>query len=339
MVTFKTSLISWLADVWYVRKKPPLGLILLSRLYSGVIRARQAAYRRGLKKIHRLPVPVIVVGNITVGGTGKTPLTIWLAGILVKAGFKPGNISRGYGGTAKDWPQRVYSDSDSRMVGDEALVIARRTSRPVVVGPGRVAAAQALLKLHDCDVIISDDGLQHYALGRDVEISVVDAQRRFGNQFCLPAGPLREPIARLEKVDFTIYNGCSVSDGLTFKVGGERAVNIRDPSQSKQLIDLVGKTIHVLAGIGNPQRFFDGLTGIGLNFDIREFPDHHDMKPSNIEYGDDSVVLMTEKDAVKCEAFAGNQHWYVPAEATVDKEFGEMILNKLAEKVNGRKAT
>ncbi len=339
MSTFKTSLTQWLVGVWYVRKKPPPGLILLSWFYSCVIRARQTAYRRGLKKIHHLSVPVIVVGNITVGGTGKTPLTIWLAGILVKAGFKPGIISRGYGGTAKEWPQHVCVNSDSRIVGDEALVIARRTSCPMVVGPSRVAAAQALLKLHDCDVIVSDDGLQHYALGRDMEISVVDSERCFGNQFCLPAGPLREPMARLEKVDFTIYNGRSVSEGSTFKVVAKRAVNIRDPSQSKQLIDLVGKNIHVLAGIGNPQRFFDGLSEIGLTFDIREFPDHHDFKPSNIEYGDGALVLMTEKDAVKCETFVGKHHWYVPAEATVDKEFGEMILNKLAEKINGRKAT
>ena len=339
MATFKTSLTNWLADVWYVRKKPLLSLILLSWLYSGVIRARQVAYRRGLKKIHHLPVPVIVVGNITVGGTGKTPFTIWLAGILVKAGFKPGIISRGYGGTSKNWPQHVFVDSDFRTVGDEALVIARRTSCPMVVGPDRVAAAQALLKHHDCDVIISDDGLQHYALGRDMEISVIDSHRRFGNQFCLPAGPLREPIARLEKVDFTVYNGPPIAGGFNIKIEGKWAVNIRNPSQKKQLLDFVGKKIHVLAGIGNPQRFFDGLTGIGLNFDIRKFPDHHDFNLSDIEYGNDLMVLMTEKDAVKCEAFAGEQHWYVPAEATVNMEFNKFILNKLADKINGRKTT
>ncbi len=339
MTTIRVGLIDWLADVWYVRKRPPRGLVLLSWIYTGVIYVRQAAYRKGLIKISFPSVPVIVVGNLTVGGTGKTPLTIGLVEIFVKAGFKPGIISRGYGGRALEWPQQVRVDSDPRSVGDEALVVVRRTLCPMVVGPNRVAAAQMLLNNHDCDVIVSDDGLQHYALGRDLEIVVVDSHRRFGNQFCLPAGPLREPVSRLEKVDFTIYNGSSSSDEFTIKVEGKWAINIRDPLQKKQLIEFSGKKIHALAGIGNPQRFFDGLTGKGLNFDIREFPDHHDFKLSDIEYGDDLVVLMTEKDAVKCEAFAGRQHWYVPAEAAVNKELGEMILKQLVEKSDGRNVT
>ena len=203
----KKTLARWATDIWY--KDPFIGVWLmpLGFLFSDAVRFRKFLYRHGVLKTHTLPVPVIVVGNITVGGTGKTPLIIWLAGFLKDSGFKPGIISRGYGGQAESWPQWVTADSDAKNVGDEALLIAKQTGCPMAVGPLRVDAANLLLKQADCNVILSDDGLQHYALNRDIEIAVIDGERRFGNGYCLPAGPLREPIERLQSVDFIIVNG------------------------------------------------------------------------------------------------------------------------------------
>jgi tetraacyldisaccharide 4'-kinase len=305
----------------------PLGF-----LFSDAVRFRKFLYRHGVLKTHTLPVPVIVVGNITVGGTGKTPLIIWLAGFLKESGFKPGIISRGYGGQAESWPQWVTADSDAKNVGDEALLIAKQTGCPMAVGPLRVDAANLLLRQADCTVILSDDGLQHYALNRAIEIAVIDGERRFGNGYCLPAGPLREPIERLQSVDFVIVNGeKSEENEFSMQLAGDTLVNLVTGEQ-KSLREFIGVDCHALAGIGNPERFFKLLEAAGLTCITHGFPDHYPFQRDDIEFSDNKPVLMTEKDAVKCRAFAGKQHWYLPVKAVPEPVFSEQLLNLLKRK-------
>ncbi len=328
----KKTLARWATDIWY--KDPFIGVWLmpLGFLFSDAVKFRKFLYRWGLLKTHTLPVPVIVVGNITVGGTGKTPLIIWLAGFLKDSGFKPGIISRGYGGQAESWPQRVMPDSQAKEVGDEALLIAKQTGCPMAVGPLRAEAANLLLRHTDCDVILSDDGLQHYALNRDIEIAVIDGERRFGNGYCLPAGPLREPIERLNSVDFIVVNGDKYEDReFAMQLVGEKAINLVTGEQ-KNLAEFKAGDCHALAGIGNPERFFKLLASAGLTCTVKSFPDHYLFQRQDITYADDKPVLMTEKDAVKCSAFAGKQHWYLPVKAVPDAVFAEQLLNLLREK-------
>ena len=328
----KKTLARWATDVWY--KDPFIGVWLmpLGFLFSDAVRFRKFLYRMGVLKTYTLPVPVIVVGNITVGGTGKTPLIIWMAGFLKDSGFKPGIISRGYGGLAESWPQWVTADCDAKNTGDEALLIAKQTGCPMVVGPLRVDAAKMLLKQADCNVILSDDGLQHYALNRAIEIAVIDGERRFGNGYCLPAGPLREPIERLRSVDFIIVNGekCEERE-FSMRLVGEKAVNLVTGEQ-KSLQEFNGIDCHALAGIGNPERFFKLLEVAGLACITHSFPDHYQFQRHDIEFSDNKPVLMTEKDAVKCIAFAGKQHWYLPVKAVPDPVFAEQFLNLLKRK-------
>jgi tetraacyldisaccharide 4'-kinase len=328
----KKTLSRWLLDVWY--KDPFLSVCLmpLGFLFSDAAKFRKFLYRLGILKTHTLPVPVIVVGNITVGGTGKTPLIIWMAGFLKNSGFKPGIISRGYRGRSATWPQWVTADSDAGTVGDEALLIAKETGCPMAVGPLRVDSASMLLKLADCDVILSDDGLQHYALNRDIEIAVIDGERRFGNGYCLPAGPLREPIERLKSVDFIIVNGEKYEEReFSMKLVGEMLINLVTGEQ-KSLQEFKGIDCHALAGIGNPDRFFTLLEAAGLTCITHSFPDHYQFQRRDIEFSGNKPVLMTEKDAVKCTAFAGKQHWYLPVKAVPDAVFSEQLLNLLRDK-------
>ncbi len=328
----KKTLTRWATDIWY--KDPFIGVWLmpLGFLFSDAVKFRKFLYRHGVLKTHTLPVPVIVVGNITVGGTGKTPLIIWLAGFLKDSGFKPGIISRGYGGQAESWPQMVTVDSDAKIVGDEALLIAKQTGCPMAVGPFRVDAANRLLKQADCNVILSDDGLQHYALNRDIEIAVIDGERRFGNGYCLPAGPLREPIERLQSVDFVIVNGEKSEDNeFSMRLVGDTVVNLVTGEQ-KSLQEFNAVDCHALAGIGNPERFFKLLESSGLTCITHSFPDHYQFQRQDIEFADNKPVLMTEKDAVKCMAFAGKQHWYLPVKAVSEDVFAEQLLKLLREK-------
>ena len=328
----KKSLARWATDIWY--KDPFIGVWLmpLGFLFSDAVKFRKFLYRHGVLKTHTLPVPVIVVGNITVGGTGKTPLVIWLAGFLKDSGFKPGIISRGYGGQAESWPQWVSADSDAKNVGDEALLIAKQTACPMAVGPLRADAAILLLKQADCNVILSDDGLQHYALNRDIEIAVIDGERRFGNGYCLPAGPLREPIERLQSVDLIIVNGEKSEDNeFSMQLVGDTVVNLVTGEQ-KYLKEFNAVDCHALAGIGNPERFFKLLDTAGLICTTHSFPDHYQFQRHDIEFSDNKPVLMTEKDAVKCTEFAGKQHWYLPVKAVPEPGFSEQLLNLLREK-------
>lgn len=330
----KKTLSRWLVDFWY--KDQFIGVILmpLGFLFRDFVKFRRFLYRIGVLKKHRLPVPVIVVGNITVGGTGKTPLLIWLAQLLTEQGFKPGIISRGYGGQAESWPQWVDVNSTAKQVGDEAVLIARQTGCPMAVGALRVDAAKLLLDKSACDVILSDDGLQHYALYRDIEIAVIDGERRFGNSYCLPAGPLREPIDRLQSVDFVVVNGEKSEDHeFSMQIIGHVAVNLVT-AQQKTLQEFNATHCHALAGIGNPDRFFKLLAAAGLTCKTHSFPDHYKFQPEDISFPSSSSgtmepVLMTEKDAVKCLEFAGSQHWYIPVTAVLETGFAGRLLTLL----------
>lgn len=317
-------------DYWYSPHPTRWLLTPLSGLFRLAVRARRWSYARGLLYTQVLPVPVLVIGNLTLGGTGKTPLVIWLARFLKHHGYRPGLISRGYGGQAQNYPQRVYSSSDPRQVGDEAILLAQRTACPVTVGPKRIAAAQALLAHSDCDVLLSDDGLQHYALARDIEILVVDGMRRFGNGHCLPAGPLREPLNRLQTVDLVVSGGNAHEGEFTMRMQLQEARNLKDGMQSP--LALFRHTpVHAVAGIGHPRRFFTQLQGYGLTLYEHPFPDHHRFQAADLAFGDNLPVLMTEKDAVKCTHFACDNYWCVPANATLPASFGQQVLYLLQQ--------
>lgn len=305
-----------------------LFLVPLSWLFCLIVLLRRKLYRSGFLKSVRFPVTVIIAGNITVGGSGKTPLVIALANWLVEQGYRPGIVSRGYGGVASTWPQQVRHDSDPKVVGDEPVLIARHSNVPMAVGPDRVAATQQLLEHHNCDVIIADDGLQHYALQRDIEIAVIDGVRRLGNGYCLPAGPLREKEKRLQEVDFIVTNGLAMHKEFAMTLKATEFINL----QTGQVIPLHtfrNQTCHAVAGIGHPQRFFQYLQSLGINVRTHEYSDHHRYRAEDIRFEDELPVLMTEKDAVKCKAFATSKVWYAPVEAQLDPGFFENLKSRL----------
>jgi tetraacyldisaccharide 4'-kinase len=306
---------------WYTRSPWLVLLTPVSLVYRFAVWLRRLAYRSGLARSHRVDVPVVVVGNITVGGTGKTPLVAWLAGYLQSKGYRPGIISRGYGGRAKRWPQQVRPDSDPGIVGDEAVLLAGITRCPMAVAPNRVAAARALIEHSDCNVIISDDGLQHYALQRDLEIAVIDGIRRFGTGFSLPAGPMREPVKRLQEVDLVVVNGLGSGAEHPMRMRLGVAHNLKDSTLTRELSGFRGLAVHAVAGIGNPERFFQSLQQAGMQVVDHAFPDHHRFTPADIGFGDGKPVLMTGKDAVKCRHFASENDWYVPVEVEFSAEF------------------
>lgn len=332
----KKSLIRWLEDAWYKEMYLSTWIMPFSMFYVDAVRLRRFMYRTGLKKTTKLPVPVIVVGNITVGGTGKTPLVIWLVEYLRTQGYNPGVISRGYAGEASLITQDVSADSTPQQVGDEAIVIFNRCQCPVTVGADRVSAGRKLLSQHPCDVLISDDGLQHYALQRDVEIVVIDGQRRFGNGYCLPAGPLREPIDRIRQVDLLVVNNPVEPQEAEFPMyyQGDEWINLQT-GERKTSEEFKNTRCHAIAGVGNPARFFSQLAAAGLECDTLAFPDHHAFKAEDITFKDSKPVLMTEKDAVKCRHFATARHWYLPVTAQLPAEFSQKLLKLLKEKHHG----
>ncbi len=318
-----------LDSYWADKNFIAVSLLPLAWLFTGLAALRRAAYRIGLVKATRLPVPVIVVGNISVGGTGKTPLTMWLVQRLRAAGFTPGVVSRGYGGSATSWPQWVTADSDPAQVGDEPVLIAQRAACPVAVAPQRVAAAHLLLARAHCDVLICDDGLQHYALARDVEIAVVDGTRQFGNGWRLPAGPLRESVARLRTVDFVVMHGDASAAEFALQLELGNVGNLRDAASVRDVAAFRGSSVHAVAGIGYPARFFQQLRAAGVQLIEHPFPDHHAYVPGDLDFGDALPVLMTEKDAVKCRAFAAAHWWVVVAQARVDERLATLVIEKL----------
>jgi tetraacyldisaccharide 4'-kinase len=329
------SFARWIEQQWQCIGPWHALLMPLSWLFLLLSTIRRLAYFFGVLRSLRLNVPVIVVGNISVGGTGKTPLVIWLVEQLKLAGFSPGIVSRGYG-SCNRLPVAVDAKSTAQSAGDEPLLLARRTGCPVWIGTNRSAAAQALMRANpQCDLIISDDGLQHYRLQRDIELAVVDAVRGFGNGQLLPAGPLREPVSRLSKVDAVIYNGkqgnCA---GYVMRLQSGLFRNLKRPQKAIGAEAFSGSNVFAVAGIGNPQRFFNQLRAMGLNIEARAFPDHFAFRPADMAFAGDGVLLMTEKDAVKCSAFAGPDWWYLPVDAVVDHALADYIIQKL-RKSNG----
>ena len=328
---------AWLTRRWYGAARAPWFLRPLAALFGLVARLRRRRQQAQARE-QRLPVPVVVVGNIAVGGTGKTPFVIWLVERLREWGWKPGVVSRGYGGNAPRWPQQVKPDSDPALVGDEPVLIARHAGCPVFVGPDRVLAAQRLLAAGGVDIVVSDDGLQHYRLWRDLEIVVVDATRGLGNGKLLPAGPLREPAARLDEVGLVVVNG----SGWTAPAGRPVAMRLvaqearkLDGSGARPLGAFAGQTVHAVAGIGNPARFFAMLSQQNIGLVMHPFPDHHAFARADLEFGDELPVFMTEKDAVKCGAFAAPGHWVVPVEARIEPD-GVALVQELTHALRRR---
>jgi tetraacyldisaccharide 4'-kinase len=328
-----TLLASWTrrgALAWFL-----LPLALLFGLLSAL---RRLLYRLGVLKSVRLPRPVIVVGNLSIGGNGKTPLTLWLAQELARKGFKPGIVSRGYGGrvSAAGEVREVRPEDDPTEVGDEPLLMARRAGCPVWVGRDRAAAGRALLAAHpECDLILCDDGLQHYRLARDMEIVVMDS-RGVGNGWLLPAGPLREPISRLGRADALVLHGGTEPQGLVshpprfaMRLVGSRFQSLADPGLSREAADFSGKRVHALAGIGHPQRFFDHLVALGVAAVCHPFPDHHDYSQSDLEFPECEALLMTEKDGVKCAALAPAHAWVLRVDAEVSPDLAQLLVAKL----------
>ena len=321
----------WLQHHWYHTTRLQLILFPISMVFRALVALRRMLYRDGALTSDRLMLPVIVVGNISVGGTGKTPLTLALAQQFVERGWHPLIISRGYGGTSRQ-PQYVNVSSDARQVGDEPLLMARRNICPVWIGRDRVATAHAALLSHpQCDVVLCDDGLQHYRLQRDFEIAVVDVERGFGNGRMLPAGPLREPVSRLQTVDAVVMNGGDPTEGLyAMRLSGDIFYNLLDPARTATPADFHKSKNHVVAGIGHPQRFFRHLESLGISFTPHPFPDHHPYSAADLAFADCDALLLTEKDAVKCSAFADARYWVLRVDAQIDPALIAHILRKIA---------
>jgi len=334
---------NWVQNTWYGGS--PLRWLLLpfTWIYSAAIACRRLLYSCGVLRSLKVSVPVIIVGNITVGGTGKTPLTIWLAQQLAANGYRPGIISRGYRGMVGPIPLEVTVDSDPAVVGDEAILIASRSECPVVVHPDRVAAAKLAIDL-GANVIVADDGLQHYRLGRDFEIAVVDGTRRYGNRRLLPAGPLREPLSRLNTINqILVQRETDGGSELLHRSADPPPVDFRlvasaicrlDDSDIRNIGDFAGTKVHALAGIGNPERFFRLLEGSDIDVIRHALPDHAGITPDDLAFDDDLDVVMTEKDAVKCRWLDTRNCWYVPVDVAINDADAEGLLNRILHKIS-----
>jgi len=318
-------------DIWYGNHWSKWLLAPLSVTFSAITYCRRKLFEHGIKASVKPAVPTIVVGNITVGGTGKTPLVVYLCEQLTAAGYKPGVISRGYGSKAPQYPYIVNNDSPVEHSGDEPFMLQQRTQCPLVISPVRTDAAEHLLAHFDVDVIITDDGLQHYAMQRDIELIVIDGKRRLGNGHLLPMGPLREGAWRLQTADFVICNG---GNGLA----GEAnmllvAAPLRKVSNNEVGAPSNAVASVAIAGIGNPQRFYTTLEK--HDYVIEEhlsFPDHHAFTATDItQFAAGRTVIMTEKDAVKCQSFAQDNWYYLPVNASLDSDFLPQLLLKLKE--------
>ncbi|MGI9201458.1 MAG: tetraacyldisaccharide 4'-kinase [Woeseiaceae bacterium] len=332
---------NWLHRVWYDGGASYRLLLPLTGLYWLLVETRRYLYRIGLLSSQKVVAPVIVVGNITTGGTGKTPLTIWLAQQLRAQGFSPGIVSRGYGGSKSATSMRVDSASDPAVVGDEPVLLAQRSSCPVVVDRDRSRAAEMLVA-DGADVIIADDGLQHYRLARSYEICVVDGARGLGNRYLLPAGPLREPVARLKKVDRVLLNGplqkedaalsTLLRDSIEFELRPNMAVRLNG-SQVRPIDSFAGTTVHAVAAIGNPSRFFDLLRAGGMQVIEHAYPDHAALSIEQLKFGDEFEVLMTEKDAVKLGKSVSDKFWSMPVELVIDPLLADPWLEDIVSQL------
>lgn len=329
------------AKYWLV----PL-LLPLSALFYLLSKIRRLAFSLGLFKSHKVDVPVIIVGNIGVGGNGKTPVVVHLVEQMKALGYKPGVISRGYGGKADTYPYLLDDTSTSFEAGDEPVLIYQRCHVPVVVGSDRVASAEQLIAL-GCDIVISDDGLQHYRLQRDIELIIVDAKRLYGNGLLLPAGPLREGIRRLQQADLVIYNGLDApkvdsahiqinAKSLLMTLAGNELIHIKSGDKIS-LTEFLQKwqSVNAIAGIGDPQRFFDTLNTLGFNITQQQgFIDHKSFSFDDFnQFKTDIPLLMTEKDAVKCQAFAQDNWWYLPVSAEFSEQDKQALTQCLKHKL------
>ena len=332
------SIADRLVAAWYAPRLTLLTttLVPLSVVFRSAVALRRALYRGRVLRAQRLPVPAVVVGNLTVGGSGKTPLTIALARALAERGWRPGIVSRGYGGIVRA-PRAVKAGSTADQVGDEPLLLAR-TGLPVWIGRDRPAAVRALLAAHpECNVVIADDGLQHYAMARTVEIAVVDASRGMGNGWMLPAGPLRERSSRLDEVDAVVRlmntpgaPATRISMRLsTMSLSGSSFVRVDAPPIIAAAASFHMAGVHAIAGIGNPERFFEHLRSLGIDATCHAFPDHHRFTPADLMLPDATAILMTEKDAVKCVVFADDRCWTLPVRAAIDASLVTLIEGKL----------
>ncbi|WP_106477100.1 tetraacyldisaccharide 4'-kinase [Phytohalomonas tamaricis] len=328
---------SWLENAWYTDAAWLKALTPLEAIYSRVVTRRRESYVSGRRPIWQASVPVIVVGNITVGGTGKSPLVAWLGRWLAERGWRPGIISRGYGGRAPRYPFYVDASANTEYAGDEPVMLAQQTGLPVVVDPDRPRAARKLIAA-GCDILLSDDGLQHLQLGRDIELVVVDGERGFGNHHCLPVGPLREPLSRLADVDAVITNGA-----LDVKIPASQYSMSLVPRAWRHLIDNVcygiderpfSGHVHATAGIGNPQRFFRTLEQLGIDFERHPLPDHHRFTATDLKFADNLPVIMTAKDAVKCRHFANERCWALDVEAQPEAPLIDWLVKRL-DKLEG----
>jgi len=313
---------------WYRRGAIAWLLWPVSLVFRVLVFGRRVLYgMRLLKSVHP-GIPVIVVGNLTVGGSGKTPLVIWIAEFLKANGWAPGIVSRGYGANISE-PRAATVASTAAEVGDEPILLSRRSGCPVWVGADRVRVAALLRAAHeDVNLLILDDGLQHYAMRRDLEIAVVDA-RGFGNGFLLPAGPLREPRSRLRSVDAVVSHASPVQ-GHAMTLRGEELHRMTDARERQPLKAFAGQRVHAVAGIGDPNRFFLHLGKAGIKVLPHPFPDHHPFTPKDLEFGDQLPVLLTEKDAVKLRSVAQPHWWVLPVSAQLDPAFGPWLLSRLA---------
>jgi tetraacyldisaccharide 4'-kinase len=293
------------------------------------------AFSFNIKHSNKIPVPVIVVGNISVGGNGKTPLVVYLAKRLKQEGYNPGVLSRGYGGKNAVYPMSVNSTSSADVVGDEPVLMRQNVNCPLVVDPNRSRGAKSLVEKHACNVIICDDGLQHYTLQRDIEIVVVDGKRRTGTNLLLPAGPLREGVWRLRTVDFVVLNGGEVTNGdYLMSLESGRLVNVKQRNKSMSINDIKAPVV-AAAGIGNPQRFFDLLQQKHITLkSCLSFVDHHNFKEQDLPK---EMLIMTEKDAVKCSEFAHENWWYLPVNAKLTQQFETQLLQRLKQVIADNK--
>ncbi len=309
-------------------------LLPVAWIYAGMMWCRRRCYIVGLLKQHRLSVPVVVVGNISVGGTGKTPLVVALVEYLKSAGNSPGVIARGYRGNSAFWPRAIVEADTAMEVGDEPLMIYRRCGVPVVVGPDRIRSAHMLVEKFKCDIIVSDDGFQHLALARDIDIVVVDGERRFGNGWCLPSGPLREPPSTVDQADIVVVNSSKEplkGSEFSMQIEAQPLIRLEGGEIRHDLSWFGGKTVHAIAGLGNPERFFNSLEKAGLNFIPHRFPDHHGFTTDDFAFiNEQDIVIMTEKDAIKCTSLVPHcDAWILPVRGRMNPEFFGIFQSKL----------
>ena len=334
---------NWVERVWYEDGRFGWLLLPLSALYWCVISIRRLLYDNGVLRVHKAGAPVVIVGNLTAGGTGKTPTVLWLVEQLRGRGFSPGVVSRGYSGSQSGTSMRVEADSEAAVVGDEPVLLARRSGCPVVVDPDRVRAAEMLVE-DGVDVIVADDGLQHFRLARDYEICVVDGSRGLGNRRLLPAGPLREGTHRLDDVEQVLVNGKLRASGHELTVAEQNAISFElvateacrlNGSLVRPLERFADTTVHAVAAIGNPQRFFDLLRMQGIQVIEHRFPDHAPLRKRDLDFGDEFEVFMTEKDAVKLDRDMKDKYWYIPVELHMDPVEAAPMLEQIESRLRG----